>query len=252
MSEMSNIHEFYVTNRELPELQRLIFLSKQEIENLPSGANVLDVGSGLTQKFARGLKEINPNINIYSVDATLAIGISHSPEYQTSVVKKNDKWDRVIYRMPDVEHSTTIPKYAIPTDPMEVRDFRVEEAAKTEGAVASLAPELPFKSNSFDLLVDIYGPGMYLQLNDPEEIIRYMKEIYRVLKPAGTARIFPAMNLNFELSNRSYNIELNLEMAKYFFNKIFKENNLFFDVHYKEYIEEKTGEKALAMFLRKK
>lgn len=128
-----------------------------DIEGL-RGKTVLDLGAGETEKFARGA--IEQGINVVSV----------SPMFQE-------------------EANREILKEQVPGF-WEKWKARFREKLATKDSVAALAQELPFKDNSFDAIVSLYGIPHHLP-DDRGEVYKAYGEIIRVLKSGGTAYLSP-------------------------------------------------------------
>lgn len=58
-----------------------------------------------------------------------------------------------------------------------------------ENSIAAIAQRLPFKDNSFDIIVSLYAVPMYLE--DMKDAGVFLLEIFRVLKRGGQARVAP-------------------------------------------------------------
>ncbi|NBO17423.1 MAG: class I SAM-dependent methyltransferase [Proteobacteria bacterium] len=250
MEKISNIPEFLVTNRKFIDICKLVNLKNKNIIELPEHANVLEVGSGLTQEFARGIKSLRPDIQAFSIDPTLALG---EDDLFDAKITKNF-WRRptsVLYSnknlnsgYPDYEKGKNI-------DPLKLKKYRIKEANKTGNTVASLVPEIAFQDNSFDLLIDVYGPGMYLQVNSPEEFGKYLEEIYRVLRPGGEARIFPAVDFKLAQMEDLINENELLDKSKNYFELLIKERNLNFQIEFVIIRDSKTQEGVYTIILKK-
>ena len=74
ISKMAEIPEFFVTNRTFEQICHLVQLTEQDITDLPKNAVILEIGSGVFQNFARQMSEIRPDVQVLSIDPSLAIG----------------------------------------------------------------------------------------------------------------------------------------------------------------------------------
>lgn len=252
MEKMSNIPEFYVTNRSFEQICSTIHLTLEDIQKLPQNAVIMELGSGVIQNFARKIKEIRPDIQVISIDPSLSIGSPSDSDYESKVIKdKNNEIDTAVYINKNLWSSFEPPKQAKITDLKELQDFRLKEAAQTGGVVSALAPDLPIRENSLDLIIDVYGPGLYIQINQEKEIEEYFREIYRVLKVNGEMRIYPAINMSLEL-RRNMDPESSREFSKNFFKEIFRKNKLNFEIEYLETQDPGIKDTMLVLILRKK
>lgn len=114
------------------------------------GKTILDLGVGRTDRFARELKEAGIDANV--------IGLS--PDFKDS------------YTRHALEHETQ------KTSPGWRRK-----------AVAGIAQQLPFKDETFDLVVSLYALTYYSWF--PEQVQAWVSEIGRVLRGGGEARLAP-------------------------------------------------------------
>lgn len=249
---MSNIPEFYVTNRSFEDVCKMAHLTQEEIYSLPEGAYVLEIGSGVFQNFAKKLKEIRPDLNPISIDPTVGISSKDSKLFDSKVIRSdNGDIDTAIYINKNVESNFIVPKAANKEDLNKLHNLRLSEASKTGGVISALAPDLPLKSNSFDLIIDVYGPILYIQLNQEKKLLPYFKEIYRILKKGGVIKIFPAIDMEKVLKRKNIDDETSLEFSKIFFHQMFSMNELNFDITFEEGFEPGTNRKMLVMVLAK-
>jgi len=252
MERMSNIPEFYVTNRTFEDICSMVHLTEEDFLTLPEGAYVLEIGSGVFQNFAKKLKDIRPDVRAVSLDPTLGISAQDSKLFDVKVIKnEKNEVDTVMYLNKEVESNFIVPSAAKKEDLGKIQQQRVDEASKSGFAIAGLAPDLPFKDNSLDLIIDVYGPSLYVQLNQEKKITPFFKEIYRVLKSGGEMRIFPAIDMQKELKRRDLNDEISIEYSKIFFHQMFSMNKLAFDINFEEGTEPGTKRKMLVMILKK-
>ncbi len=145
-----------VTDRGLSEYQQLAHFS---VSFIPENGRVLNIGSGSQQRFEKELKEARSDVEILSVDPSLALR-----EY---VIQEEDKSF----------------KKATP----ERSKLRIESLGNKKGTVAALGQQLPIPSSSIDLALDVHGPAQYAQ--DWDIYKAYLEEVVRVLKPGGKFHI---------------------------------------------------------------
>jgi hypothetical protein len=266
MEKLSNIPEFYVTNRDFEEVLWMSGLSKNDILNLPEKSNVLEVGGGVDQNFSAGIKSLRPDIQAITIDPTLIIGSNLSNEYDIYFGRNSENRNKFSY----VQYLRKLKWYELrklkpekkSQKVVETKIFnqqRIQKAHEAGESIVSLAPEIPLKENSLNLLIDVYGPGIYLQTGNNSKLFTYFEEIYRVLKPGGEARVFPAVDIRSEINLlpnqideiRDAEIEINLENTKDFYLNIFKEKNLDFQVDFIKIKDPNSSEQALILVLRK-
>lgn len=145
-----------VTDRGLSEYQRLAHFDASLI---PENGRVLNIGSGSQQKFEKELRQARPDVEIFSVDPSLALR-----EY---VIQEEDRSF----------------KRATP----ERSKLRIESLGNKEGTAVALGQQLPIPSSSIDLVLDVHGPAQYAK--DWDIYKTYLKEVVRVLRPGGEFHI---------------------------------------------------------------
>lgn len=264
MEKLSNIPEFYVTNRDFETILWMTGLNKEIIESLPQHSVVLEVGGGVDQNFAAGVKRLRSDITPITIDPTLWIGTKDDKSFDIYFARKKDS-----PRSISVLHYIKRSKWFRPVDsaPVEglqkvsnMKEFsnkRIARVHDTGHAISSLAPDLPFKDKSTNLIVDVYGPGIYLQTKDKPILDKYLKEIYRILNIGGEARIFPAVDVQSEAdklidSSLDNEIKIDENSTKMFYEKIIQENNLNFEISFENIIDPVSKESALVLILKKK
>jgi len=189
MSSPAEIGYFRVTNREFEQSLEAVDLNKRHIMNLPIDAKIAEIGSGLDQEFANGVKSIRPDVKVISLDPTLGL---ENKDFYTTTEESPDHGIRSVqykYNDPEINKSS----YADSLEKQqETKRKRLESAHETGGVVAGLAPEIPFADESLDLLVDSWGPGLYLdRYEEGSELEIYLNNISRSLKNGGEAHIYP-------------------------------------------------------------
>ena len=179
MDQSQEYRQYVVSHSEFKYILMDCDLTEQDILDLPQNATVVDVGSGLHQEFARGMKELRPDIRVISVDPTLAfdpldpnIGVKESGSWVTYYVNNvaTPIIDRVTFR-------------AIQSERLKMAQQLGMDNIKTDPA-----PSLPGEDASVDLLVDSKGPALYLK---GDEFKQYIFSIAQKLKNGGTARLIP-------------------------------------------------------------
>lgn len=177
MKESYEAKSFTVTSRAYERVLESCHLEQQDILSLPKNAVVVEIGSGMFQEFENGIKEKRPDVIVYSFDPTLSFD---SARKDIAASEGSAGGDNVTY---------TILKNPSERD---IRTYRRIQTKRKEqvsaGARSESVPPIHLKSQMVDLLVDSYGASLYLPR---EQFITYVKEIRRVLKPQGQARLFP-------------------------------------------------------------
>lgn len=237
---------YYVTDRSFELLRKFLHLTDSEIQKIPENGSVLEVGSGVYRNFASGLSMERPDLKIFSVDPTLAI----SKEEFVSVVRRNDegKIRSIYYTNKLVDKNAEYLMTGIVENNQKILKERLGEGQVND--VASLAPNLPFKNETFDLIVDSFGPGFYLHSNGRQEFEKYLLSIFNLLRPGGEARIFPVLNtVDIPFSTQE---ELKNKSRAYYQN-ILNKLDLEIEVSFEEIEpEENSLNSNLLMILRKK
>lgn len=153
-----NPYDMPLTDRAFDTYLDEMALSKEDL-----GHTVLDLGSGLTESFAREAKLYG--INVYSVSPHL----KHEQIRQDRQrqLDKEKEWDD--FPLPDLRYPP----------------------------IAAKAEALPFRDQLFDTVISYYAVPMYVPR---ENLSAAFKEIYRVLKDGGKAflaPIAPNVDMNF-------------------------------------------------------
>lgn len=224
---------FFVTNRDYETIASRLNLTPEYIENIPKNSKVLEIGSGLNQSFARGLSKLRPDLKIVSLDPSLAI---NPKEFKTRVIRNEDgDLESVYYTNSSKDYSGEYYSFGRLEDSKKVQQERIENAMKTGLSLAGKAPELPFRENTFDLIVDSFGPILYLQGKKQDQLISYFRRIYNILKVGGEFRAYPATIVDENILNitDADDKTLNLSSIEYF-KKLLKKSELNFE---KEFID---------------
>jgi ubiquinone/menaquinone biosynthesis C-methylase UbiE len=206
--EKEKVNFFRITDRSYDTIIRNLRLSDKDIINLPEESVIVEVGSGTNQSFARAVKELKPKSLVVSIDPTLAI---NKEDYVTTVTEWKGNIPTAIYYDNLSENNSSEQNYS-----ERIKSIRLSEANKTGNVMAALAPDLPIKENSVNLLIDSWAAGYYLD-KESNEFINYLKDISRVLKPGGFARLYPVSERSqnssrtlHEIRNKLPDIEIDL------------------------------------------
>ncbi|MBI2120881.1 MAG: class I SAM-dependent methyltransferase [Parcubacteria group bacterium] len=109
------------------------------------------------------------------------------------------------------------PNYNLETLSEENRDLMrnaVKEINK-EGldAVAGLSESLPFKNESFDLIISNHAVPWHIA-EDAEKVTKSIKEIIRTLKPGGEVKLHPVEEETFKLIENVVGDNCSVEIKK--------------------------------------
>lgn len=223
---LESIGSFYVTDRSFELISQLLDLSAEKIDSLPQNGRVLEVGSGIHRKFAEGISKLRPDLKIVSVDPTLGI----TKNDFSSIVERDDEGNiKSVHYTNQIIMGKNDDRYSqgILEDTHAVRKERLKKSSGE--VVASLAPKLPFKDKSFDLIVDTFGPGIYLQNQGESGLKEYLIRVCDLLTTGGEALIFPVL----KISSREVNEKLR-EESKIYFEELIKNLNLNVDLEFRE------------------
>lgn len=144
-----------------------------DFKNFSKGSYILDIGSGFNQELAKWFSSNRPDITVFSIDPSLYL---RNPYEYRKV--------GIAYSIPD------------PTSKKEMKTATQEDIEErirnvSPNTIVAVAPEFPFKNESFDCILDNHSAYMYL---DKSERLRYLEEIIRILKSGGNAFIYPLDN----------------------------------------------------------
>jgi len=198
---VDSVGGFRVTSREGEAIMAYSDITEEDIKNLPEKSNILEIGSGVFQEFSQKIKSIRNDINVVSVDPTLAFIHKRENTYNTPsgvsdfYAQTRDK-SQISYYLKD-DYSKGLPREA-KDDAVKIHELRVKNASKN-GGIAALAPNFPFASKSMNLIVDCFGPGTWF-CESEKETEDYLKEVYRLLADNGIAIVFPVDNVREFLS----------------------------------------------------
>ena len=261
MADGSNINlesvgQFRVTSREGKGVLTSCGISAEEILDLPKNATVVEIGSGLFQEVSEAIKKLRDDIKTVSLDPTL--GLQANKDFSFSLDKNSLKFNATTKTSEEKASQIT---YFLESDfgknlPADQKAFAVElhhqrlrEASK-HGGVAALAPNLPLASESTNLVIDSFGPGTWL-CETPDKTKIYLEEIYRLLKPGGSAVIFPIEYIMeyFNLPNTKDDKE-RIRFAKERVGKALENSPIKFDFFVQEVALEERTNNRLGIRLR--
>lgn len=179
--KLDDIGYFRTTDR--PFLNTLYFSDLEEnfFRSLPDNALIVEMGSGLNQNFANGIKNINPLLRTISIDPSLAINTSFKT---VTKIGSSGEPEAVEYqKYPDRKewHDTEERENL-------TRESRKQKAKETGYVMSGVAPSVPLAPKSVSLFIDNYGPILYLPR---EEISIYIRNILKSITEKGEIRLIP-------------------------------------------------------------
>jgi len=149
-------------------------LTHEMIDDIPQNGKILFVGSGLYRALEKEILHHRVDLLIVSVDPTLGLIDTESCEESPYTINVVANWS---YTPKSQKH------YEYKTPDGEVIDMqreRLKRVIEIPGAVAALAPDLPFADGVFDMVIDVKGPALYL----PTKLLQqYRDELYRITTP---------------------------------------------------------------------
>jgi len=178
-------------------------IKESEIDKFPKEGMVLNIGSGLYQKFEEELMERRDDLKVVSVDPSLGINKQDLEKRDWYIEKLGNS----IAQYKEKEQ----PKMKWGKDmtiknPKEFQDERLKKIKEADSnSVAVLAPQLPFKSGSFDVIIDCVASMRYLE--DKEDRKENLISICDLLKPGGTAYITSLKKAELEVIDENFQIE---------------------------------------------
>ena len=93
--KLKDIGYFRTTDRTYEETLKYSNIDNEYIQLLEQDAKVVEMGSGLHQKFANGLKLQRPDITVISIDPSL--GVDLNEEFISLTEKKGDEVNAIHY-----------------------------------------------------------------------------------------------------------------------------------------------------------
>ena len=192
---LSQIGRFNVTDRPFTDSPEALFNNYESISNifqldeawiglLPKNAMLLIVGGGINRLTERELLTERPDLRIATVDPTLGIGFED----------QEDPWK--IFRYMDGEYLTYSTNNNITADDREnsivsdsqtFQQNRINSLTELPGSVAALAPNLPFRDDTFDIVIEAFGPTRYLE--NTEDVNKHLTQLCDMLRKGGIAYV---------------------------------------------------------------
>lgn len=216
MLTLNQIGRFNVTDRPLTEtaeslsnnyesISSIFQLDETWIDLLPKNAKLLIVGGGINRLTERELHTKRPDIRITTVDPTL--GIEFKDE--------EDPWKIISYM--DGEYLTYSKRKKITVDDREdslvsdastFQQNRINSLNELPGSVAALAPHLPFRDDSFDIVVDAFGPTRYLERK--ADVNKHLAQLCNMLKKGGIGYVNFVQPSSLELLQSFDNVQIEI------------------------------------------
>jgi len=85
--------------------------------------------------------------------------------------------------------------------PGDDRGERVRRVSSKKNALAAIAEELPFKNESFDLVLSLAAVPLWLPVHE-DDYAKAFREAARVLKSGGVIKLFPMSNFTLGLTEK--------------------------------------------------
>jgi hypothetical protein len=198
MSALHEIGNFCITDRSLSRVEEILAVSK-EIHHLPTHARLLNVGSGVHRKFERDIHKIRPDLMINSIDPSLGIVTIDENGDLTTQGFHIECWSKALISYSSARPKPLLPEVLVYTGSRAIEYDRERKrlAVQTPGAIASLASALPFRGESFNLIIDNMGPILYLR-SDIDKL-NYLSELQRVLRKDGKIYVSSLRKKNKEI-----------------------------------------------------
>ena len=143
----------YLSDRPFEAYEKIFSLTKEGLE----GKTILDLGSGASEFFKRGVDERGIKANIVSMNPKLGPG--------------DDQGERV------------------------------RKLSSKKNALAAIAEELPFKDESFDLILSLAAVPLWLPVHE-DDYAKAFREAARVLKSGGVIKFFPVNSFTLRLAEK--------------------------------------------------
>ncbi len=159
--------------KDVPLFLKGMGLGSSGLDLLPAGAVVVDSGADIKRSLARYIAEKRPDVSTYSIDMTAGFSMNDTLDV-------NLLGDRASYMKADFSTSA-------------FKEFHARRRLTNDKfIICKKVPPIPIGDGSVDLLLDRNGPCLYLK---GEELKEYIREVMRVLKPGGEARLVGMINV---------------------------------------------------------
>jgi hypothetical protein len=185
---LKDIHKFILSARSVRSYQDIFGVDFSSIEQVKWEERICDVGSGLRQEFAKGLRGVvgfdeglnkpikRPDLHVVSVDPSFGLPLNEK-ELKDLGIEYKLSWD--------------FNQYILADESKRLGRFSAKKYYD-EVVVAALAPDLPFPSGSFDRIFDNHGAYMYLpEEKDHRWHYQYISVLNELLRPNGMIYIYP-------------------------------------------------------------
>lgn len=154
----NSVEKAFLTARDMAAYCRLLNITESFFNSENEPYLILDLGSGTEQNLAKEVRLKKINAQIVSLDPKLAL----DEDQDLKVLFKNEE------------------------------NIRINARKNPEPfTIAGVSTNIPIEDGAFDKIVALYSVPYYLDKNEHEKIESTLKEIIRVLKIGGIAKIFP-------------------------------------------------------------
>ncbi len=179
---------FFVTDRNLKTVENFGKVLTPDCQEWPQRASVLVVGRGYLGQLEGDLLALRPDLQTMALDPTLYF----DPEVHR--IKKKLPWQSGVYYVLKVSASDQGDQnsYLTADQAQDQHRARLEEHASRD-KVAALAPDLPFRSHSLDVVIEKAGPSYFLKDKRAQE--NYCRQLLRVTKLGGVIYLFDATEI---------------------------------------------------------
>ncbi len=203
-------------------------LDETWIDLLPKNARFLIVGGGINRLTERELLIKRPDLRITTVDPTLGIGFED----------QEDAWKIFNYNMAGEYLTYSTSKDITPDDKENsmvsdgptFQHKRINSLTELAGSVAALAPNLPFRDNSFDIVVDAFGPTRYLE--SKVDVNKHLTQLCDMLKKGGVGYVNFVQPDSLELLQSLGNVQIEIIKSQYM--KMNEERSSFYTIKIKK------------------
>lgn len=186
---LERIGQFNVTDRpftvtpgsqlyDYESISEIFQLDENWTDSLPRDAIILIIGGGIHRLTERELLKKRSDLRIITVDPTLGIEVKDEDNLWKLYINKGA--DYVIY---STSPETPRESLSMVPDGSTFQRNRINKVAELPGSVAALAPHLPFRNDSFDVVIDTFGPTRYLQSED--DLNKHLTQFCSFLKKGG-------------------------------------------------------------------
>ncbi|OGF25096.1 hypothetical protein A2303_05740 [Candidatus Falkowbacteria bacterium RIFOXYB2_FULL_47_14] len=200
---LEKIGELSVTDRGLEQVLEDMGIEESEIDKFPKDGMVLNIGSGLYQKFEEELRGKRGDLKIVSIDPTLGMDFKDLASGDWYIEKLGNSIAQYKERgQPKMKWG----KDMTVKNPDEFQSKRLKKIKESgSNSVAALAPQLPFGPGSFDIIIDCVASMRYL--NDEKSREENLSSICDLLRPGGSAYITSLKKSELKVLSRDFQVK---------------------------------------------